>query len=126
MTHNVHLEQRSREKKRKSGEQRRDKHASRIADVLEQFDVRAIPSDCSDGIMCVVIVHHGEPDPDARGAVEATDDDAEEPEWEESLLYEGRQIQHASAQVETLDPAKHDRATALAVMRTAQDVDTWL
>ncbi len=122
----AHLKQRSREKKRKSGEQRRDKHAGRIADVLERFDVRAIPSDCSDGIVCVVIVHHGEPDPDARGAVEATGDEAEEPEWEENLLYEGRQIRHAAAQVETLDPANHDRATALAVMRTAQDVDTWL
>jgi hypothetical protein len=107
------------------GEQRRDRHAGVIADVLESFGLHAIPADCSNGLVCVVLVHHGVPDADARAA-SLTEPDEDGPCWEEKLLYEGRQIPHAMVQAATLNPRRHDRGTALATMRTAQDVESWL
>lgn len=103
------------------GERRRAQHAALIALALERCGVDAAPADCSEGLVCVVILHDGEPDPDARDAIEA-----EPGAWEEKLTFEGRQIPHAVAQARELDPKQDDRETALAVMRTAQDVDTWL
>jgi hypothetical protein len=105
-----------------SGEKRCYQHACAIAEKLEQFSIHAIPADAAHNIVRVVIVHET-PDRDARDPVQ---NDGEDGPWEESLLYEGRQIPCAVARAKDLDPAQDDKETALAVMRTAQDVDTWL
>ena len=107
-----------------SGESRRDRQAAAIANKLEAFGLDVAEGDCSCGIVCVVVFHHGQPDSDARAPVEV-DPDEDGPRWEEKLQWEGRQIPHAVSQAADLDPTEDDRETALAVMRTSQDVDTW-
>ena len=114
------------DEKNDSGERRRDHHASQIADVLGAVGVHAAPADCSEGVVCVGIFHHGKPDRDARGAIETTEKGDEGPVWEEKLWYQGAQIPHAIAESQRLALAHYDRERALAVMRGAQDVADWL
>lgn len=111
--------------KRASSRRRLEAHAEEIADALDACGIHAVPGDCADGIVCVVLFHHGEPDADARATMQVDDEDGGE-RWEEKLLYEGRQIDLAVERAAGIDPATDDRVTALAVMRTAQDVDTCL
>ena len=99
-----------------------ERAADAIADALDVRGLHAVPGDCADGIVCVVVFHEtGSPHiADARGAMQ----DEDGGQWEEKLLYEGAQIAAALARLAELSP--DDSATvALAVARSAQDVFAW-
>ena len=99
-------------------ENRLARHASRIAHALEAHGVDACPGCCGGGAVSVIITHHGHPDPDARDPVRCVEYEGEI--WEECLLFQGEQIPVVLSRMREL--ARYDVETALAMIRTAQDV----
>ena len=99
-----------------------ERAADAIADALDVRGLHAVPGDCADGIVCVVVFHDdGSPHlKDARSAMQ----DEESERWEEKLIYEGEQIGAALYRLAKLT-RDNDAADALSALRSAQDVIAW-